>query len=136
MARNAWFNCGATLGTLVDQCQAKKKWNAATIELLVATSLHDPNPRLVNLSETLGFPKKGPPEVIDDTTRHFLLGDECNRNDKEFRKNMLAPLFVFSCRQAGFSVAMKGWERTRNCQRFHCQRSKFHKPNKKKRNNP
>ena len=43
-----------------------------------------------------------------------------NKNDATFQRKTIAPLFVSACAKAGFKVAMKGWEGSRNMIRFVC----------------
>jgi hypothetical protein len=117
----------AALDQLSILYEKKKRWIPKQIHVGVATSMADDNPQVINLMDTLGYSGKRAIASIDDSTSFFLLKNKYSSNTAEFRSQVLAPLFVYSCKQAGFAVYMKGWEKARNHVKFVCQRCKYHK---------
>jgi hypothetical protein len=75
--------------------------------------MDDNTPMIVNLAATLDYGSKSPLQLIDDSTCYFLPSDKYKENTPKFKGRILAPLFVYSCKQAGFSLVMKGWGKKR-----------------------
>ena len=107
----------------------EKCWQATVINLPVATSITDDTLQIINLASTLGKASRRS-KKIDDDTCYFLPKDKYSVNNEVFRKKMLGPLFVFHCREAGFSVVMKGWEGPLSKTIFFCNRGKEYQLNK------
>ena len=112
-----------TISRLIELFDVAKTWSSPDIFLPVATSLADDTLVAVNLSDTIGQTRRPERVLINDTTSYFLPKAKYSCNDATFRQDVLAPLLVLACQQAGFFVVMKGWEKATNKVVFHCQRS-------------
>jgi hypothetical protein len=55
--------------------------------------------------------------------KHWLQED-LNENSKQFRANSVAPLLIRACKEAGFYVRIKGWEKEYSALKFACHRSR------------
>ena len=123
------------MNRLLELYEGAKTWTSSRIDLPVATSMDDDSLQIINLADTLG--KVGRPiPTVDDATCFFLPKEKYGVNTAKFRKKVLGPLFVYCCREAGFSVMMKGWESDRKCAKFICQRGKHYQPAKGSRSDP
>ena len=99
-------------------------WTPNKINITVATSLEDETPVQLNLMSTLGTSSYG--RLC--ASRHWL-PKEFNSNSGDYRSNVIAPLFILACKDAGFAVKMKGWEKKSKLIKFACARDRPYRKN-------
>lgn len=87
-------------------------WTPDSIMVDVATSFTDDTTTTIDLVPTLGHKTKikGLPKSPDDV---YWLPGYYNANNAMYREHYIAPKFIAACKIAGFSLAMKGWDKSK-----------------------
>jgi uncharacterized protein YozE (UPF0346 family) len=88
-------------------------WTPDSIMIDVASSMTDNNTTSINLVPTLGHNTKikALPKSADDV---YWLPAYYNANNVNYRDHQIAHKFIAACKVAGFSLAMKGWEKSKS----------------------
>ena len=116
---------------LLDIQNDAKKWKAGPISISVATSLTDDNPKIINLSDTIGHGKYAPRKGKRNDSNCYWLPPSLHENNADIRQNLIHPMFVLACREAGFIVHAE-YESKLQAIRFSCKRGKCHDEAKKR----
>ena len=117
---------GLACSRLFDLYDEAKQWSTSAVNITVATSLDSETTEVINLCETLDKTRIIS-KTVDDSTCYFL-PSTFNDNSVVYRRNVLAPFFARSCKDAGFAVMMKGWFHKRSRVYFSCKRGRSHLP--------
>lgn len=107
----------------------EKYWTSTNIRVQVAKSLTDPTPCVINFAATIGkstAAAAGAQRTSGRNDDRYWLLPQFNQNTPDFRAREIAPIFVKACKDSGFKLAVKGWERGRNKIRFCCAKSTFY----------
>ena len=116
---------------LLDIQNDAKKWKAGPISISVATSLTDDNPKIINISDTIGHGKYAPRKGKRNDSNCYWLPSTLNENNDDVRQTLIHPMFVLACREAGFIVHAE-YEPSMQAIRFSCKRGKRHDEAKQK----
>ena len=98
---------GLACSRLFDLYDEAKQWSTSAVNITVATSLDSETTEVINLCETLDKTRIIS-KTVDDSTCYFL-PSTLNDNSVVYRRNVLAPFFARSCKDAGFAVMMGGF---------------------------
>ena len=64
-----------------------KTWTPGPLQLVVATSLSDDTPKVIDFSKTVGHNKSRPKEGKRDDSTCYFLPQQYNKNDASFRED-------------------------------------------------
>ena len=113
----------ATTTRIFDAYKAATEWKTDSIWLNVCMDPIVPDTVQFDFARTIGKKKKGPTPLA---TEKIFLPPLYNKNNRDYRKDTIAPLFATACVQAGFELIIKGWEPSKKHLCFICHRGKLH----------
>lgn len=104
------------------------------LQLVVATSLSDGTPKVIDFSKTVGYNKSRPKvDNRDDSTCYFL-PQKYNKNDQSFREDNIHGIFARMCHDAGFTVHAQ-YKKNMKAIVFSCIKGRFHNEEQNKKDN-
>ena len=109
-----------SLDDILELHKKELTWRTQSVSITVATSFENDAPVVINLIDTMEKGKNRPRKKTEDTV--YWLPKKFCTNSEKFRTEVLAPHFVLPCKDAGFVVSMKGWEKDYNYAPITCQR--------------
>ena len=104
------MNFAKNVTSMWDTHKKRLTWHTKEVKIKVVSRPTSRKEFEINLIDTLSQTSR-PSSELGIYDCYWLSVDRFDRNDQEYRKDVLVPYFVNRCIEAGFNVMNKGWEK-------------------------